>query len=473
MAERYEAVIGLEVHCELKTKTKIFCSCPAAFGAEPNTSVCPICLGMPGTLPLLNEEAVRLGVTAGMAFGCTINRRSWFDRKNYFYPDLPKGYQITQYERPICTGGAVPIEVNGEKRKIGLTRIHLEEDAGKLIHRGGETLIDYNRCGVPLIEMVSEPEMHTPEEAKAYLNTLRRTLSYLGVSDCRMNEGSLRCDVNVSVRQVGETAFGTKVEIKNLNSVAYVGKALEDEIRRQTALLEAGEPVEPETRRYVEEVGRTERMRRKETAVDYRYFTEPNLPPLLLTEDYLAAVRDSMPKLPDDEADELCRTYGMKREDAVLLTETPARLRYFRSCAEATEAKTAAVNFFIGEVLTRPEPKPIEPEAFGVICTLFGEGRLVSGNAKKLIALTAEEGGDPRAIAERERLLKITDAGLIGAWVREAVSENPKAVADYRGGKTAAAKQLLGAVMRKSGGGADPATAERLLTEALESAEIE
>lgn len=469
MRELYEAVIGLEVHCELKTKSKMFCSCSSLYGAEPNTEVCPTCLGMPGALPAVNKEAIRLGVMAGMAFDCAINRRSWFDRKNYYYPDLPKGYQITQFERPICSGGAVTIEINGQKKKIGLTRIHLEEDAGKLIHRDNETLIDYNRCGVPLIEIVSEPEMHTPDEAKAYLQTLRRTLSYLGVSDCKMNEGSMRCDVNVSVRRPGDPELGTKVEIKNINSIAYVGKALESEIRRQTALLDAGGTVDAETRRYAEETGQTEHMRRKEQIVDYRYFTEPNIPPVLLSDAYLKSVRNDMPVLPDAEADTLIRDYGMKREDALLLTENPERLAYFRNCAGATSAKTAAVNFFIGEILTRPDETPVEPKAFGIICSLFEEGKLVSGNAKKLIGLTAAERGNPLEIAEREHLLKISDENLIARWVQDSILENQKSVEDYLKGKTAAAKQLLGAVMRKSGGGADPAIAERLLLEALDS----
>ena len=469
-AGRYEAVIGLEVHCELKTGTKIFCACSPKFGDEPNTHVCPVCLGMPGTLPVLSEKAVRFGVMAGLALGCDIHRRSWFDRKNYYYPDLPKGYQITQYEQPICTGGAVSVESDGETRSIRLTRIHLEEDAGKLIHRGEETLIDYNRAGVPLIEIVSEPDMRTPEEAKAYLNALRRILSGIGVSDCRMNEGSLRCDVNVSVRRKGETAYGVKCEIKNINSVNYVGKALEDEITRQIALVEAGERVLPETRRFNEDTGKTERMRVKETVVDYRYFTEPNIPPIVLTEEFMEEIRHTMPPLPDEAAEGLIRDFGVKREDAVLLTADPRITAYFLRCAETTAYKSVCANLFVGELLPKMGEEAAEvlrPEWLGEICDLFGEGKIVSGTAKKLAALSSAENESPLTIAKRQKLLKITDEQVLAAYADEAIAANPKAVADYRKGKTAAAKQLLGAVMRLSSGGADPVATEKILLEKL------
>ena len=308
--QKYTAVIGLEVHVELKTETKIFCSCKTTFGAEPNTNVCPVCLGMPGALPVLGKKQVELAVRAGLALGCKINHRSWFDRKNYFYPDLPKGYQITQFEKPICEGGAVPITVNGENKTIRLNRIHMEEDAGKLLHRDNETLIDYNRAGVPLIEIVGEPDIRTSDEAKAYLTSLRRILSYIGVSDCKMNEGSLRCDVNVSVMPEGSRLYGIKCEIKNVNSINYVGRAIDDEIARQVSLLEKGVDIVPETRRFNEETGRCEKMRDKEKAVDYRYFTEPNIPPIILTDDYINNVRKNMPLLPDEAMDELVRDYG-------------------------------------------------------------------------------------------------------------------------------------------------------------------
>ncbi len=472
MNTAYEAVIGLEVHVELKTDTKIFCSCPNTSSAEPNTNVCPICLGMPGALPSLGEKTVEFALRAGLALGCTINRRSWFDRKNYHYPDLPKGYQITQYEMPICLGGAVPIEVDGVKKDIRLTRIHMEEDAGKLIHRGEESLIDYNRAGVPLIEIVSEPDMRTPDEAKAYLNSLRRILLFMGVSDCKMNEGSLRCDVNVSVRPLGSDEFGTKVEIKNLNSVNYVGRALEDEIARQIGLIESGEEVEAETRRYNENTDHTERMRKKEGIVDYRYFTEPNIPPLVISEDYISLVRSRMPEMPDEAADALVREFGVKKEDAYLLTETSFILSYFRKCAAASSDKTVCANLFVGEILTNLDENSkneyISSENFGEIADLFVAGKIVSGIAKKLIHMSAESGEKPSLIAAREKLLKISDEAVLLPMVKKAIEANPKSVADYLGGKSAAAKQLIGAVMRESGGGADPIAAEKLITAELE-----
>lgn len=470
----YEAVIGLEVHVELKTGRKIFCTCPASFGAEPNTQVCPTCLGMPGTLPVLDERAVEYAVMAGLALNCEINRTSWFDRKNYFYPDLPKGYQITQNERPICRGGYVPIETSDGARSIRLTRIHMEEDAGKLIHRGEVTEIDCNRCGVPLIEIVSEPDMHTPEEAKAYLNSLRRILLYIGVSDCRMNEGSLRCDVNVSVRRRGDTEFGVRCEIKNLNSVNYVGRALEYEIDRQIGILERGETVEAETRRYNEETGTTEKMRKKETTVDYRYFTEPNLPPLCISDEYIDKIMCNMPKMPRELEDELCEKYGIRRENAELITQTPRLAKYFEDCAAHTEYKVICANLFVGEIL--PEvgeeccEEYVSPAQMGEIVTLLGDGKIVSGNAKRLIHLSKGSAESPVSIAEREHMMKITDEGVLLPTVREALEANPKVLADVGRGKLSAKKQLIGYVMRATHGGADPILTERLIDKVVNEA---
>lgn len=469
----YEAVIGLEVHAELKTKTKIFCSCSAQFGGAPNTNVCPVCLGMPGALPMLGEEPVIFAIRAGLALNCRINRKSWFDRKNYYYPDLPKGYQITQYERPICEGGGVPVTVDGRKYAIELERIHLEEDAGKLIHRGDSTYADYNRSGVPLIEIVSRPVMHSAAEVKAYLTSLRRILLGMGVSDCRMNEGSLRCDVNVSVRPAGTDEMGVKTEIKNLNSISYAGRAVEDEIQRQIQVLMAGERVVPETRRFNEDTGKTERMRLKETAVDYRYFTEPNIPPLVLPEEYIEEIRSRMPKMPDERAEDFCRDYGMKSDDAYLLTSTPEIAGYFEKCAEKTAYKSAASSLFVGEILPKLDENAfavyIEPDLFAQVCDLFGEGKVVSGNAKRLIHMAAETGENPLKLAEKERMMKISDANTLKTFVEKAISSNSKAVADFKKGKTAAAKQILGSVMRETGGAADPAETEKLILSALEN----
>ena len=366
---------------------------------------------------------------------------------------------------------ALMCEELGDMLMQVLFNIHIEEDAGKLIHRGDETLIDYNRAGVPLIEIVSEPDMRTPEEAKAYLNSLRRILSYLGVSDCRMNEGSLRCDVNISVRQRGDPQLGVKCEIKNVNSVNYVGRALEEEILRQTALLEAGEVVEPETRRFNEDTGKTERMRKKETLVDYRYFTEPNLPAIVLTDEYMDMVKRQMPQMPDEAAAELTRKYGVKPENAVLLTSSVWLTDYFTRCAEATPYRAACENLFIGEVLEKlgeSTEEYIAPENFAQICALFGEGKIVSSNAKRLVHLTAESGEDPVEIAGRENMLKITDRAELEPIVTAALSQSEKAIADYRRGKKAAAKQILGQVMRLSGGRADPAMAEEMILTAID-----
>lgn len=467
----YEAVIGIEVHVELKTGRKIFCSCPAVFGAEPNTCVCPTCLGMPGTLPVLDDKAVEYAAKAGIALHCSINRESSFDRKNYFYPDLPKGYQITQYFHPICSGGYVPIQTAKGQKNIRLNRIHLEEDAGKLIHRDDVTLIDYNRCGVPLIEIVSEPDISSSEEAKAYLNSLRQILLYAGVSDCKMNEGSLRCDLNISLRERGSSEYGTKCEIKNLNSVNFAGRAIEYEIRRQAEILNKGECVSAETRRYNEDKGITEKLRSKEDSTGYRYIVEPNLPPLVTDNEYLTFVKNTMPPLPDEIMSKLTDAYGLRADIAEIIMQTPTIVHRFINCAEKTEYKVLCANLFVSEVIPRTQEgaeEYIKPDKFAEICDLVGEGTIVGGSAKKLIQLSVNEKSlSPSELAERENMIKVTSPELLKPYVLEAMKLNSKAVGDIIGGKVSAKKQLIGAVMRGTGGRADPGITERLIDEEL------
>ncbi len=467
----WEAVIGVEVHVELKTATKAFCACPTDFGLEPNTAVCPFCLGMPGVLPRLNGQAVRYAVMAGLALHGTIHRETWFDRKNYTYPDLPKGYQITQYERPFVTDGYVEVPAGDTTRRIRIERIHLEEDAGKLLHRDDGTYIDYNRAGVPLIEIVSAPDMRSAADVRAYLTELRRRILYIGVSDCKMNEGSMRCDLNVSVHRLGEP-YGVRCEIKNVNSIQYAGRAVEDEIRRQTGILAKGEPVAAETRRYNENTGRTETMRKKETAVDYRYFPEPDIPPVILADAWLSEVRAAMPPMPEEVEKLLTERYGLPTEDIRRIATTPARVRYFETAAEACGYPRLCANLYIGSLLAglSEDGVPVlRPEWLGETAALFGEGKIGSTTAKKLLSMAETENLPPHTIAERDEMYLITDPETLTGYVERAICTNEKAVSQYRNGKKTAAKAILGTIFRETGGRADPALAEKLLMEALES----
>ena len=471
MYKGYEAVIGLEVHVELKTETKVFCSCSAKFGAEPNTQCCPVCMGMPGTMPMLNTRAVDFTVMAGLALGCQIAKKSWFDRKNYFYPDLPKGYQITQAVSPFCRGGEVPLRGLGYEKSVRLRQIHLEEDAGKLIHSPEGTLIDYNRCGVPLIEIVSEPDIATAEEAKAYLNELRRILLFMGVSDCKMNEGSLRCDVNVSVHKPGERN-GERCEVKNLNSVSYVGKAVDYEIRRQTELLLSGGTVAKETRRFNEDTGITESMRQKESAVDYRYFTEPNIPPICIPESYIEEIKRQMPIMPEKARRNLTEQLKIGGDAAELITQTPKIYEYFLEVERKTRYPVHAANLLAGEILTVCGEDPAEylpAEKLADAAEMFGEEAITSSVAKQLIKLAAESGDAPSIIAEREGLYQIRDEAVLGALIREGIEANPRALQDYKKGKETAKKTFLGYVMRSTGGRADARLCAALLDEALKN----
>ncbi len=465
----YEAVIGVEVHCELKTASKVFCSCPADFGHAPNTACCPVCMGLPGALPQLNGEAVRLTVLAGLALGCTIHRETWFDRKNYFYPDLPKGYQITQNDTPFCTGGAVVL-YNMEEKQIPLRRIHLEEDAGKLLHRDGETLIDYNRCGVGLIEIVSEPALSSPAEVREYLTELRRTLLFAGVSDCRMNEGSMRCEVNVSVRPVGDTTRGVRCEVKNIGSIQFAAKAAEEEFHRQVDILLTGGTVEQQTMRFNENTGKTEPMRKKESAVDYRYFTEPNIPPVLLTDAYIDNVKRQMPKSPQKWRTELVSRYTLGADDVELLIQSPNTADFYARTAAMTRYPKLAANLLIGEVLPslrEGDTVPMEPGHLAEAADLLGEGEVNSTVAKMLVGRAREKGESPAAVAKAEGLFRIREEQILLPLVRDAMEKDTKSVEDFRRGKIAAKKRLLGQVIRQTGGRADPAVTEALLDREL------
>ncbi len=468
MIKDYEMVIGLEVHVELKTETKIFCSCPTTFGAAPNTQTCPVCLGLPGTLPVLNGKVVDYAVKAGLATNCTIAHYSKQDRKNYFYPDLPKAYQISQYDLPLCEHGWLDIETAEGAKRIGITRIHIEEDAGKLVHDDEKgTMIDCNRCGVPLIEIVSEPDIRSAEEAKAYLQKLRAIILYTGVSDCKMNEGSLRCDVNLSVRKKGTEAFGTRTEMKNLNSFQFIVKAIEYEYKRQVEAIEAGEKIIQETRRFDANTGKTYSMRTKENANDYRYFPDPDLPPIKLTEEKIAALQAQIPRLPDARKKEYMEKYGLSAYDGEVLTTDMALADYFEQAAAGTKYPKLVANMLLSEVMRLADGEEdvcrILPERMTALADLSGDSVINSATVKKLIKELWEGDFDVEEKVVREGLAQVSDEAVILEWVQEAIQQNPKSVADYKKGKKAAAKAIVGKVMAVSGGKANPTVVDRLV----------
>src|SRR5579863_6228098 len=454
---KYETVIGLEVHVQLLTNTKIFCACANRFGDAPNTNVCPVCLGLPGTLPILNKRAVELAMRASLALNCTVHEHSRFARKNYFYPDLPKGYQISQFELPLATNGHVEIEIGGEKKRIGITRLHVEEDAAKNLHEGfaqsaTKAYIDYNRCGSPLAEIVSEPDMRTPEEAYAYLTTLRQILLYTGVSDCNMEEGSLRCDANVSVRPRGAEQFGTKVEIKNLNSFRFVQKAIEFEIERQIGVIESGARVPQETRLWNEREAYTVSMRSKEKAHDYRYFPEPDLLPVHVSSAWREEIRRSIPELPDAKRNRFVSAYGITPYDAEVLTTTQARADYFEAMVKAGASGKNAANWMQTELLK-----------------LVESGQISGSIGKKVFATMFDSGRGAAEIVAAEGLGQISDTGAIEAAAREVIAKNPDNVAKFRGGNEGVFKFFVGQVMRATKGQGNPQAVNdvvrKLLTE--------
>jgi aspartyl-tRNA(Asn)/glutamyl-tRNA(Gln) amidotransferase subunit B len=477
----FEAVIGLEIHAQLQTQSKIFCGCSTAFGAAPNTQVCPVCLGLPGALPVLNRHAVDLAIKAAHALGCDVQPESIFARKNYFYPDLPKGYQISQYERPLALGGRVEIAVAGATRFVGLTRIHMEEDAGKSLHDGmadaaQKTGLDYNRSGVPLIEIVSEPDMRSAGEAAAFFERLRDLLVWIGVNDGNMEEGSLRCDGNVSVRPAGQAAFGTKAEIKNLNSFRHLQKALEYEIDRQIELLETGGRVVQETRLWDTAAGRTVSMRSKEEAHDYRYFPEPDLPPLRVDAARVAAVLALMPELPDARRQRFAAEYGLPDYDAGVLTQSRALADYYEQVASAAGNPKAASNWVMGELLRTLKERGLEPEAIPLpapalaeLIRLIDAGTISGSIGKDVFAKMLETGQGAAAIVEAEGLAQTNDEDALIAIVRGVIAGNADAAAQYRAGSMKTFGFLVGQVMKGSGGKANPKLANQLLKRELDN----
>ncbi|HKE83757.1 MAG TPA: Asp-tRNA(Asn)/Glu-tRNA(Gln) amidotransferase subunit GatB [Vicinamibacterales bacterium] len=474
----YEAVIGLEIHAQLRTQTKIFCGCRTEFGAPPNSQVCPVCLGLPGALPVLNRVAVDYAIKAALALGCQVQPGSIFARKNYFYPDLPKGYQISQYERPLALGGGLDITVNGVRTHVRLTRIHMEEDAGKSLHEGfpdsdRRTYIDYNRSGVPLIEIVSEPDMRSAAEAAEFFSRLRAILVWIGVTDGNMEEGSLRCDANVSVRPAGQTALGTKAEVKNVNSFRYLEKALEYEIERQIEIVENGGRVAQETRLWDSSTGRTFSMRSKEEAHDYRYFPEPDLPPLVIDEARIARVRATMPELPEARSQRFVSQYAIPAYDAGVLTQSSALADYFEATAAAVNPK-AASNWIMGEVLRTMKERgqdiddvPLRPPALAGLITLIEKGTISNSVGKDVFAKMYDSGRSAQEIVEADGLAQIGDEGALTAVIDEVIRVNADAVAQYRGGKQQTFGFLVGQVMKGSKGKANPKLASDLLKRAL------
>lgn len=479
---KYEAVIGLEVHTELQTKTKIFCSCRTSFGADPNTNVCPVCLGLPGVLPVLNKKVLEYAVRAGLALNCEISHFSKFDRKNYYYPDLPKNFQTSQFDLPICEHGYLDVEVEGEKRRIRITRAHMEEDAGKLVHHGTSitdsdySLVDYNRTGTPLLEIVSEPDMRSAKEAVAYMEKIRAILQYIGVSDCRMEEGSLRCDANVSVRPVGQKELGTKTEIKNINSFKGVERAIEYEAMRQAELLEDGGKVVQETRTWDEKEGITKSMRTKEEANDYRYFPEPDLVPFTVSDEYIENIRKSLPELPDARKERYMKEFGLSSEDAVFMTNDKDTADYFEAAVAAGADPKAAVNWLMGEFASQLSTEgieiakaPVSAENLAGLLKLVSKGTISGKIAKKVFATMWKEGGKAEDIVKAQGLVQISDTAELSKLVDEVVGKNPKAVEDFKAGKKKAVGALVGQIMKATKGKANPRVINELLNKKLQS----
>ena len=478
---KYEPVIGLEVHVQLLTASKAFCGCANHFGSAPNTNVCPVCLGPPGALPVLNAKAVEFATLASLALHCEVRERSIFARKNYFYPDLPKGYQISQFDKPLAEHGWIDVPTaEGGTKRIGITRLHMEDDAGKSLHDGfadsaTRTYLDLNRCGTPLAEIVSEPDIRTPDEAFEYLTRLKEILLYCGVSDCNMEEGSLRCDANVSVRPRGQEKFGTKAEVKNVNSFRYVRATLEYEIERQIEVIESGGRVLQESRLWNAAEGRTYSMRSKEQAHDYRYFPEPDLPPLIITPEFLAEVKKKLPELPEARRARMIAEYELSKQDAATLTAERAFADRFEAAARASRNPRRVANVLLSEVGGRlkalgleQEQSPVSMAGIVLAADLLDEGKISSRQLKQLFDVCFEKGEDFAVVYEREKPEQISDASAIEALINQVIAANPKQVEQYRAGKKTMAGFFVGQVMKSSKGQANPALLNELVTKKLE-----
>ncbi len=474
----YEVIIGLEVHVELHTKSKLFCSCPNSFSPHPNTNVCEVCLGFPGAFPLLNSYAVEQALKASLALNCEIALYSWFDRKNYFYPDIPKGYQISQYFTPLGSNGFMEIEgQDGEIKRVRITRVHMEEDAGKLVHAptGDYSLVDFNRAGVPLIEIVSEPDLRSSLEARRYLENLKSMLQYAGVSDCKMEEGSLRCDANISLRLPGSTTLGAKTELKNMNSFKAVEKALDFEINRQASLLDRDEGVIPQTRRWDEENLETIAMRGKLKAHDYRCFVDAELAPLAITEKKVEKTRAILPEFAPQRVERYVGEYGLPRYDAEVITATPTLSDYFESCVKAYPHPKTISNWMMGDYMALLNARGIEPHEVEFppsylveLLTLIDDGSISGKIAKDVLEKSFQTGKPPRRVVEEEGLQQISDEGQIEDIVRKVIAENPSSVQDYKSGKKKALGFLVGQVMKATAGKANPQAVNEVLKKRLE-----
>ncbi|MCX8131646.1 MAG: Asp-tRNA(Asn)/Glu-tRNA(Gln) amidotransferase subunit GatB [Clostridia bacterium] len=474
----YEIVIGLEVHAELATKSKIYCTCTTEFGGEPNTHCCPICTGMPGVLPVLNRNVVEYAVKAGLATNCTVADFSKQDRKNYFYPDLPKAYQTSQYDLPLCKNGFVDIELNGGKKRIGITRIHIEEDAGKLMHDEWETgtLVDYNRCGVPLIEIVSEPDIRSAEEAKVYLENLKAILEYTEVSDCKMQEGSLRADVNLSVRPKGQKEFGTRTEMKNLNSFRGIVRAIEAEAQRQINEIESGGVIVQETRRWDDNKGISYAMRSKEEAHDYRYFPEPDLVPIIVDDEWFQRIKASLPELPDARRKRYISGFGLPEYDAAMITSSKVLADFFEEAVSKSNNAKAVSNWVMGDLMRILKEKgmeveeiPFPAEYLAKLIGLIDKGTISGTIAKKVFDKMFESGKNPELIVKEEGMEVVSDEGALVAVVKKILDSNPQSVSDYKSGKEKAFGFLVGQAMKETRGKANPQVINKILKDELDN----